>query len=243
MSQVDLTGRVAVVTGATRGIGAAVAIEAARLGAKVVLVGRTRGALDEVDDEIRGLGREEAVIAPVDLTRREHVDALGGMLFERFGRIDLLVHAAGEPGTLTPVSHIDPTELLKVLSVDVIATQHLIRSFEALLRVSETGRALFLTCDIANSAPAYFGMAAAAKAALEALVRSWAAELRQSRVGVSLVDPGRVVGTRTELRRFPGGSREKLPGTAEVAARMLATLAAPPSGEGPVLRLQSSPLR
>ncbi|WP_035485624.1 SDR family NAD(P)-dependent oxidoreductase [Geminicoccus roseus] len=236
----DLSGRVVVVTGASRGIGAAVALEAARLGGRVVLVGRTRGALEELDDEIRALGREPAVLAPVDLTRREHVDALGGMLFERFGRIDLLVHAAGEPGTLTPVSHIDPTELQKVLAVEVIAAQHLIRSFETLLRVSETGRAIFLTCDIAASAPAYFGMAAAAKAGLEALVRSWAAELRQSRVEVVLVDPGRVAGTRTETRRYPGGSREKLPGSAEVAALILATLAQPAGGND-VVRLQSSP--
>jgi len=238
----DLAGQIVVVTGATRGIGAAVAVEAARRGGKVVLVGRTRGALDEVDDEIRAIGCEEAVIAPVDLTRREHVDALGGMLFERFGRIDLLVHAAGEPGTLTPVAHIDPTELQQVLAVEVIGTQHVIRSFETLLRTAEAGRALFLTCDIAGHAPAYFGMAAAAKAGLEALVRSWAAELRQSRVGVGLIDPGRVAGTRTERHRYPGGSREQLPDAAWVAARILAMLSEPrDTGDRAVRRLQSPP--
>lgn len=238
MSGLDLSGRIVVVTGASRGIGAAVAAQAARLGGKVVLVGRTRGALDELDDEIRAIGREQAVLAPVDLTRREHVDALGGMLFERFGRIDVLVHAASDPGTLTPVSHIDPTELQKLLAIDVIATQHLIRSFEALLRASDAGRAIFLTCDVAKRAPAFFGMAAAAKAGMEALVQSWATELRKSRVGISLLDPGRVAGTRTETRRYPGGSKEKLPGTVEIAERILATLAEPAAADRTIVRLQ-----
>ncbi|WP_222183977.1 SDR family NAD(P)-dependent oxidoreductase [Geminicoccus harenae] len=238
MSSVDLSGQIVVVTGASRGIGAAVARAAAGLGGKVVIVGRTRGALEELDDEIRSLGREEAVLAPVDLTRREHVDALGGMLFQRFGRIDLLVHAAGEPGTLTPASHIDPGELQKVLAVEVVAAQHLIRSFEALLRAAPAGRALFLTCDIAERAPAFFGMAAAAKAGLEALVSAWAAELRRSTVGISLIDPGRVAGTRTEIRRYPGGSSTPLPSAAEIAERLLATLSRPPLPPGEVERLQ-----
>ena len=239
----DLTGRIVVVTGASRGIGAAVANEAARRGAKVVLVGRTRGALDELDDLIREIGREQAVIAPLDLTRREHVDALGGMLFERFGRTDLLVHAAGEPGILTPVAHIDPTELQKVLGVDIVATQHLIRSFDALLRKSVQGRALFLTCEIAEGTPAYFGMAAAAKAGLEALVRSWSRELRQTSVEACLVDPGRVAGTRTETRRYPGGSRTELPGPDLIATKMLDLLDAPVPAHEMTVRLQSSERR
>jgi NAD(P)-dependent dehydrogenase (short-subunit alcohol dehydrogenase family) len=239
----DLTGRIVVVTGASRGIGAAVAREAARLGGKVVLVGRTRGALEELDDAIREIGREQAVIAPVDLTRREHVDALGGMLFERFGRIDVLVHAAGEPGVLTPIAHIDPTELQKVLGVDIVATQHLIRSFDALLRSSGRGRALFLTCGIADAAPAYFGMAAAAKAGLEALARSWSRELRQTSVEVCLIDPGRVAGTRTETRRYPGGSKSELPDPDQIAPKIVELIDQPmPAHEG-IMRIQSSERR
>lgn len=239
----DLTGRIVVVTGASRGIGAAVAREASRRGGKVVLVGRTRGALDELDDLLREIGREQAVIAPLDLTRREHVDALGGMLFERFGRTDVLVHAAGEPGVLTPVAHIDPTELQKVLGVDVVGTQHLIRSFDALLRNSGQGRALFLTCGIAEAAPAYFGMAAAAKAGLEALVRSWSRELRQTPVEVCLVDPGRVAGTRTETRRYPGGSKAELPGPDLIATKLLDLLDAPVPAHEAIVSLQSSERR
>jgi NAD(P)-dependent dehydrogenase (short-subunit alcohol dehydrogenase family) len=236
---IDLANRIVVVTGASRGIGAAVAVEAARAGGKVVLVGRTRGALEEIDDAIGSLEREQAVIAPVDLTRREHVDALGGMLFERFGRIDVLVHAAGEPGVLTPASHMDPIELQKVLAVDVIATQHLIRSFEPLLRASGRGRAVFLTCDIASTAPAFFGMAAAGKAGLEALVRSWAAELRQAPIQVVLVDPGRVTGTRTEARRYPGGSKAGLMTPEQVAGHLLTVLDHSLSARDGVARLQS----
>ena len=239
MSPPDLAGRVVVVTGAARGIGAAVGVEAARLGGKVVLVGRTRAALEEVDDLIRAKTNEPAVLAPVDLTRRDHVDALGGMLFERFGRVDILIHAAGEPGTLTPVAHMDAVELHKVLTLEIVGAQHLIRSFETLLRVATSGRAIFLTCGPAATSPAFFGMAAAAKAGLEALVRSWANELHQTRIRVGLIDPGRVAGTRTELRRYPGGSKDELPDATDTAARILAALQDFPDAAREVVRFQS----
>lgn len=233
---IRLDGRVVVVTGASRGIGAGVALELARRGARPVLVGRTRAALEERDDEIRELGGE-ATLAPLDLTRREHVDALGGMLFERFGRIDGLIHAAGDPGVLTPVAHMDPTVLQAVLGVDIVATQHLIRSLEALLRASDAGRALFLTCGITGPVPAFFGMPAAAKAGMEALVRAWAAELRQTKVTATLVDPGRVDGTRTDIRRYPGIGREKPRPVAAVAPLIVDLLSPDRAGSGEVVRL------
>ena len=241
MKQPDLHGHIVVVTGAARGIGAAVAAEAANLGSKVVLVSKTKAALEELDDQIQAAGNQPTVLAPLDLTERAHVDALGGMLFKRFGRIDLLVHAAGDPGKLTPVAHMDALELQQNLVAEIIATQHLIRSFETLLRISKGGRAIFLTCEAATTASAYFGMAGAAKAGVEVLVRTWHAELRQTAVQVALIDPGRVLGTRTETRRYPGGSKEHLPNAAEAASRILATLVDPVDPNGSVVRLQSPP--
>lgn len=197
-----LEGRVAVVTGASRGIGRAVALAFAREGADLVLVARTRGALEEMDDAVQAMGRK-ATLVPLDVTDFDALDRLGGALFERHGKVDILAGCAGVLGTLGPVPHCKPKVFDDVMAVNVTANWRLIRSFDPLLRASDAGRAIFPTAAVAQSAYAYWGPYAASKAALEVLVRSYAAEVARTNLRVNLVDPGP---TRTELRAkaFPG---------------------------------------
>ena len=139
-----LEGRVALVTGASRGIGAAAAIELARLGAHVVITARTQGGLEDTDDAIRTAGGTASLL-PLDLAEGEQLDAIGPSLLQRFGRLDVLVHAAGALGRLTPVGHIVPKDWASVVAVNLAATWRLIRTCDPLLRLAETGRAVFVT--------------------------------------------------------------------------------------------------
>ena len=139
-----LDGRIVLVTGASRGLGAAVATACAREGAQLVLTARTRGALEEVDDDVRAAGGQGATLVTLDLHQGELLDKLGAPLFERFGRLDGLVHCAAELGPLTPVAHLDPTTFARLFQINALATQRLIRTLDPLLRASESGRAV---CD------------------------------------------------------------------------------------------------
>lgn len=219
-----LTDRVVLVTGASRGLGAAVAEACAAEGAKLVLVARTRGGLEEVDDRVRTLGAE-ATLVRLDLARGELVDALGPAVYERHGRLDGLVACAGQLGKLSPVPHLDPKALERLYAVNVLANHRLIRTLDPLLRASDAGRAVFLTDSRASAGPAFWGGYGATKAALEAMARAWAAETaRITRLRVNLVDPGP---TRTRLREeaFPGEPAERSQEPAEVAARIVPLLA------------------
>ena len=215
-----LQGRIAVITGASRGIGAAVARLFAAEGAKLVLLARTVGGLEEVDDAIRDAGGQEAVLVPHDLRALDDLDRLGASLYERFGRIDILVGAAGVLGSITPVGHMDPKLWAEVFDVNVTANWRLIRALDPLLRQSDAGRAIFVTAPAELQGRAYWGPYAASKAALESLVRSYAAELGKTQVRVNLIAPGP---TRTGLRAqaFPGEDPNKLPTPDEVAARFV----------------------
>lgn len=199
----QLTGRIAVVTGASRGIGAAVAKRFAAEGAQLVLIARTVGGLEELDDEIRAAGGLQPVLVPHDLRDFDGLDRLGASLNERFGRLDILVGNAGILGPLTPVGHIPPEAWQEVMDINVTANYRLIRSLDPLLRLSDAGRAVFVTSGAASGRMAYWGPYAISKAALEALVRSYAAEIIKTNVRANLLSPGPI---RTGMRAaaFPG---------------------------------------
>ena len=161
-----LDGSIALVTGASRGIGAATAIELARSGARVVITARTQGGLEETDDAIRALGGE-ATILPLDLREGEQIDAIGPTLFQRFGRLDVLVHNAGALGRLTPAAHILPDDWAEVVAVNLAAAWRLIRTCDPLLRQAPAGRAVFVTESRAREPRAYWGAMGATKAGME----------------------------------------------------------------------------
>ncbi len=204
-----LEGRIALITGASRGIGAAVAKRFAREGAHLVLVARTVGGLEEVDDAIRAEGGA-ATLAPFDLLDYPAIDRLGGALAERHGRLDVLVGNAAMLGGLRPVGHYPTDDWEKVFALNVTANWRLIRAFDALLRASDAGRAMFVTAGAARNHTAYWGAYAASKAALESMTRTYAAELTKTDVRVNLIEP---VATRTHLRAeaMPGEDPRTLP--------------------------------
>jgi NAD(P)-dependent dehydrogenase (short-subunit alcohol dehydrogenase family) len=219
-----LDGTIALVTGASRGIGAAAAIELVRLGARVVITARTQGGLEETDDAIRALGGE-ATILPLDLRDGAQIDAIGPTLFQRFGRLDILVHNAGALGRLTPVAHIMPDDWADVVGVNLSATWRLIRTCDPLLRQSSAGRAVFVTESRARDPRAYWGAMGATKAGMEHLVLTWAQEVATTSLRVNLFDPGPVA-TRMRVSAFPGEDRSSLPAP-EAVAPALAALCLP----------------
>ena len=231
-----LDGTIALVTGASRGIGAATAVELARLGARVVITARTQGGLEETDDAIRTFGGE-ATILPLDLREGTQIDAIGPTLFQRFGRLDILVHNAGVLGRLTPVSHILPDDWSDVVAVNLSAAWRLIRTCDPLLRQAPAGRAVFVTEDRAREPRAYWGAMGATKAGMEHLVLTWAQEVATTRLRVNLFDPGPVA-TRMRANAFPGEDPTTLP-AAGLAAPALAALCLPAEeGNGALVRVR-----
>ncbi|MEQ8354102.1 MAG: SDR family NAD(P)-dependent oxidoreductase [Kiloniellaceae bacterium] len=220
-----LQGRLAVITGASRGIGAAVAARFAAEGARVVLIARTVGALEELDDAIRAAGGSQPVLVPHDLRDFDGLDRLGASLNERFGKLDILVGNAGVLGPLTPVGHIAPKAWKEVMEVNVTANYRLIRSLDPLLRQSDAGRAIFVTSGAAGGRNAYWGPYAVSKAALDALVRSYAAEITKTKVKANLVSPGPI---RSAMRAaaFPGEDPQTLRAP-EAITDLFVELAAP----------------
>jgi NAD(P)-dependent dehydrogenase (short-subunit alcohol dehydrogenase family) len=217
-----LTGCVALVTGASRGIGAAVAVELARMGAHCVITGRTQGGLEETDDAIRAVGGDSASLVPLDMIEgAEQIDLLGPSIVERFGRLDIVVHAAGWLGKLTPVAHIEPRDFTTSMAINLSATWRLIRSVEPPLRAAPAGRAVVLTDRRAAAASAYFGLYSAAKAGQRHMVQCWAEELAQTNIRVNLAEPG-PVGTRLRRAAYPGEDQAALPSPADVAPAIAA---------------------
>ena len=229
-----LAGRIALVTGASRGIGAAVAKRYAAEGAKLVLAARTVGGLEEVDDEIRLAGGEEATLVPLDLRDFDAIDQLGAALYQRFGRLDVLVGNAGVLGVLSPLGHIDPRVWQETIDVNLTANWRLIRSLDPLLRQSEAGRAIFVTSGAADAARAYWGPYAVSKIALEMLVKTYAAELAKTEVRVNLVSPG-VVRTRMRAQAFPGEDPLKLAAPEDVTEVFVELAAAACNRNGQVV--------
>lgn len=209
-NQHRLEGRVALITGASRGIGAAVARAYGAEGAQLVLVARTVGGLEEVDDTVRRSGGLPATLVPLDVTDGEGIDRMGAALFERYGHLDILVGNAAILGTLTPTGHIEPKIWQQAMDINATANWRLIRSMDPLLRRSDAGRAIFVTSGVTQSNPAYWGAYAASKAALEAIVQCWAGELGKTNIKANLLDPG-VVRTAMRARAFPGEDPKTLP--------------------------------
>ena len=237
-SPLDLSGRVALVTGASRGIGYFLAKELAAAGAHVLAVARTVGGLEELDDEIKEAGGE-ATLVPLDLTDVAGIDRLGGAIHERWGKLDILVANAGVLGVIAPIGHVEAKLFDKVMAINVTSTWRLIRSVDPLLRLSDAGRAIILSSGAAHSARAYWAPYAASKAAVEALARSWADETRNLSLRVNSVNPG---ATRTAMRAqaMPGEDPETLPHPSEIAAR-IAPLASPTLTEtGRIFEAQSN---
>ncbi|MDT7949899.1 MAG: SDR family NAD(P)-dependent oxidoreductase [Acetobacteraceae bacterium] len=227
--------KVALVTGASRGIGAAVALELARAGMHVVLTARTEGGLADVDDAIRAEGGS-ATLLPLDLLDGAGVDMIGPSVFDRFGRLDVLVHSAGALGRLTPVPHILPADWNAVVGVNLAAAWRLIRSCAPVLQVAPAGRALFLTTQRAAEPRAYWGAYGATKAALDHLVLTWAQEVATTALRVNLVDPG-AVASRLRTEAFPGEDPETLPKPADVAPSIAALCGEAETRHGEIIRL------
>lgn len=192
-----LSEKIALVTGASRGIGRASALALAKAGAHVVAVARTEGGLTELDDEIRAATGQPATLVPLDVADGDALDGLGLALHQRFGRLDVLVHAAAILGPMTPVSHLEPKHWERVLAVNLTATYRLIRSTEPLLRASEAGRAIFLTTGRVARPKAFWGPYGITKAGMEHMVRTWADELEQTKIRAVLLDPNTM---RTNMR-------------------------------------------
>jgi NAD(P)-dependent dehydrogenase (short-subunit alcohol dehydrogenase family) len=210
-----LAERIALVTGASRGIGAALALELAKAGAHIVAVARTVGALEELDDKIKAEGGS-ATLVPLDVKDSEGIARLALALNERYSRLDVLVGNAGILGPLSPIGHVEPKDWDNLFAVNVTANWQLIRCMDPLLRNASAGRAVFLTSAVAYKGRAYWGPYAATKAALDALVRTYAAECATTKVCVNLFAPG-PTRTRMYLGAFPGIDPMTLPTPQEIA--------------------------
>ncbi len=210
-----LNDKIALVTGASRGIGRASALALADAGAHIVATARTQGALESLDDEIFARTGRRATLVPLDLAEPAGLDTLGYALHQRFGRLDILLHAGGVLGAMTPVSHVEPGLWDRVMLVNATASWRLIRSMEALLKTSEAGRAIFVTSSRASSPRAFWGPYSASKAAMEAIVRAWADELENTAVRAAILDPG-AMRTRMRAEAYPGEDPSTLPDPAEI---------------------------
>lgn len=215
-----LKGQIALVTGASRGIGAATARQLAAKGAHVIMVARTVGGLEAVDDVIREHGGN-ATLVPLDLAQHEMIDALGVSIFDRWGKLDILVGNAGLLGSLTPIAHADPKQWAQVLDVNLTANYRLIRSLDPLLRRAQSGCVMFVTASEAREAKPYWGIYAASKAGLEHLAHIYAEETKGTSVQVDVFDPG-VVRTAMRAQAFPAEDASALPSPDEAAARLVA---------------------
>jgi NAD(P)-dependent dehydrogenase (short-subunit alcohol dehydrogenase family) len=214
-----LEGKIALITGASRGIGQAAALHLAREGAHIVAVARTKGGLEDLDDAIKKAG-SSATLVPLDLTDGPGIDRLGLALFERWKKLDILIGNAGILGKLTPVAHLDPKDWDEAMLVNTTVNYRLIRSMDTLLRASDHGRAVFVTSGRARSCVPYWGPYGISKAALEALVKTYAAESATTNLRANLFSPG---GTRTKMRAsaMPGEDPATLPSAEEVAAQIV----------------------
>ncbi|MGI9401514.1 MAG: SDR family NAD(P)-dependent oxidoreductase, partial [Rhizobiaceae bacterium] len=214
---------VVLVTGASRGIGYQTALEAARQGAQIIALARTVGGLEELDDDIRSFDGKPATLVPVDLSDFDAIDRLGASIDERWGQLDGLVGNAAILGGLSPLGHHEPKNVERVFDINVIANWRLIRSLDPLLRASDAGRAVFISCAAAHDCKAFWGPYAASKAALEAFARVYAAECENTNIKVNILDAGV---TRTALRgqAMPGENKWSLPEPSEPAIKIVKLL-------------------
>ena len=198
-----LRDRIALVTGASRGIGYELALGLARAGAHVIATARTQAGLEELDDAVHAATGARATLVPLDIEDNDGLDRLGAALYERFGRLDILVSNAGDLGLLTPLAHLDPKVWERALAVNATATYRVIRAMDPLLRRAEAARAVFLTTGAASAPRAFWGAYAATKAAMEALVQVYADEVDATAIRCTLLSPG-PLRTRMRMQAFPG---------------------------------------
>ena len=226
MTDGPLSGRIALVTGASRGIGRAVALGLAKAGAHVVIAARSLGALETLDDEIQAAGGA-ATLLQLDLKKGDRIDQLGPTLYQRWQHLDILVANAGILGPLSPLGHTTEDAFIATIDINLNANWRLIRTLDPLLKRSDAGRAIFVTSGAASGKHAYWGAYAASKAGLEALVKTWAEELVNTSVRANLINPG---ATRTQMRAkaFPGEDASTLPAPEDLVPLFL-ELASPHS--------------
>lgn len=214
MTDKPLSGRITLVTGATRGIGYHAALALADAGSQIIAIGRTQGALEELDDLITKADGQ-CTLVPMDLKNFDGIDQLGAIINERWGRLDGLFGNAGMLGDLMPSNQIEPKTFENVFAVNMTANYRLIRSLDPLLRLSESARAVFMTSSVALGGRAFWGAYAASKAALETFVNSYAAEVDITNIRVNLLNPG---GTATKMRAeaLPGEDPSTIPQAEEL---------------------------
>jgi len=205
-----LEGRIALVTGASRGIGRASALGMAQAGAHIIACARTQGALEELDDDIFAATGKHATLMPFDLADGGALERIGPAVYERFQKLDIFVHAAATLGSLTPVSHFEPKDFNRVITLNLNAAYRLIRSLEPVMRFSDAGRAIFISSTLASKPRAFWGAYAASKAGMEALVRTWADEVDVTPIRAAIVNPG-PMRTRMRATAYPGEDAETLP--------------------------------
>lgn len=240
MTDKPLAGRIALVTGASRGIGLATALALGRMGAHIIATGRSTRLLEALDDALRAEGLESATLTPFNLRDYAAIDRLGQAIFERWGRLDILVGNAGQLGQLGPIGHVKPDAWGELLEVNLTSNWRLIRSLDPLLRISDAGRAVFVTSGAARRFRAYWGPYSVTKAGLEALVKSYAAELVETNVRANLFSPG-AVRTAMRAKAMPGEDPETLPHP-DMVAQQLAALCLPSCDlQGEVVDYRPSP--
>ncbi|MGC6517128.1 MAG: SDR family NAD(P)-dependent oxidoreductase [Candidatus Puniceispirillaceae bacterium] len=222
MTMTDLSGKVILITGASRGIGRAVAIEAAKNGAEIILTGRTTGALEEVDDQIHAVGGN-SVIVELDQTDFPAIPRLAAAIGSRWQRLDGFVANAGQLGQLSPIAHSDEDVFERTITVNLTSIFHMIKAFDGLLRASAAGRAVLVSSGAAVGHRPFWGAYAVSKAGLEAMGRSWASESEQTNMKINMIDPG---GTRTAMRAaaYPGEDPMGLPTADDIAPAFMTLL-------------------
>lgn len=233
-----LAGRVTLVTGASRGIGYQTAISLAKAGSHVIATARTQGGLEDLDDAIRAEGGESTLV-PMDLKLADGIDQLGSIIHDRWGRLDGLLANAGLLGEMAPLPHISPKKWDETFAVNVTANFRLIRSLDPLLRAAPSGRAVFISSHAAISRNAFWGLYAASKSALDAMVQSYAQETEQTNLKVNLVNPGPI---RTQMRAkaMPGEDPDTLPAPADIAPHLVPLLSPTWSTHGEIINFRDT---
>lgn len=216
----DFTGRIALVTGASRGLGFATALALARGGAHVIALARTSGGLEELDDLVRREGHQACTLVPLDLRDGDALDRLGLAIHERWGRLDIFVANAGALGPLSPLGHLTPKDFDEVVAINITANWRLIRSLDPLLKASPASHAVFVTDEVAQRSDPFWGGYAMSKAALESLARTYQSESLATTLTVSLFDPG-PMRTALRARAMPGEDAETLADPASVVPKLL----------------------
>jgi NAD(P)-dependent dehydrogenase (short-subunit alcohol dehydrogenase family) len=229
-----LAGRIALITGASRGIGAAIARRYAAEGAHVILIARTVGGLEEVDDAVKAAG-SSATLLPLDLVDGTLIDQIGPSILQRFGRLDIFVGNAASLGPLSPMGHIVAKDWDRIIAVNLTANWRLVRTLDPLLRLSDAGRAIFVTCAVTTAVFPYWGAYAASKAGLETLARTYAGEVTKTALRVNLLDPG-IVRSKLRAAAFPIEDPAKLRTPDEVTDRFVELAAAGCASHGEIVR-------